>query len=36
MRRLGAELGVEAMCYRAWRLYTDITGHIPGGDPFDR
>lgn len=22
--------------YRAWQLYTDITGHVPAGDPFDR
>jgi hypothetical protein len=22
--------------YRAWRLYTDITGHVPAGDPFER
>jgi len=26
----------EADGYRAWKLYTDITGHIPAGDPFDR
>jgi hypothetical protein len=22
--------------YRAWKLYTDITGHVPIGDPFER
>ena len=22
--------------YRAWQLYTDITGHVTAGDPFDR
>ena len=26
----------EADGYRAWQLYTDITGHVPVGDPFDR
>ena len=26
----------EADGYRAWRLYTDITRHVPVGDPFDR
>jgi hypothetical protein len=26
----------EADGYRAWQLYTDITGHVPAGDPFDR
>jgi hypothetical protein len=26
----------EADGYRAWRLYTDITGHVPVGDPFER
>jgi hypothetical protein len=26
----------EADGYRAWRLYTDITGIVPVGDPFDR
>jgi hypothetical protein len=26
----------EADGYRAWRLYTDITGHVPAGDPFER
>jgi hypothetical protein len=26
----------EADGYRAWRLYTDITGHVPVGDPFVR
>ena len=26
----------EADGYRAWRLYSDITGHLPAGDPFDR
>lgn len=26
----------EADGYRAWQLYTDITGHSPAGDPFGR
>jgi hypothetical protein len=26
----------EADGYRAWRLYTDITGIVPVGDPFER
>lgn len=26
----------EADGYRAWRLYTDITGRIADGDPFER
>lgn len=26
----------EADGYRAWQLYTDITGIVPAGDPFDR
>lgn len=26
----------EADGYRAWRLYADITGHVPVVDPFDR
>ena len=26
----------EADGYRAWQLYTDITGHTRPGDPFDR
>ena len=26
----------EADGYRAWQLYTDITGIVPVGDPFER
>ena len=26
----------EADGHRAWQLFTDITGHVPVGDPFDR
>jgi hypothetical protein len=33
--RPGAPL-TETDGYRAWQLYTDITGQVPVGDPFDR
>jgi hypothetical protein len=26
----------DADGYRAWGLYTGITGHVPAGDPFHR